>query len=109
MFTNRFKLTALIIVLLGPCRWTGKLQPGAGSGGWKARITTSQFEGEGRRRDKPAPGRMFVVGRVLDPQGKPVPNASVMVYARFTALQLDTPAGGLYVKEIGHVPGDGQG
>ena len=23
----------------------------------------------------PAPGRMFVVGRVLDPQGKPVPNA----------------------------------
>ena len=28
----------------------------------------------------PAPGRMTVVGRVLDPQGKPVPNASVMVY-----------------------------
>ena len=27
-----------------------------------------------------APGRMTVVGRVLDPQGKPVPNASVMVY-----------------------------
>ena len=31
---------------------------------------------------KPGPGRMFVVGRVLDPQGKPVPGASVMVYAR---------------------------
>ena len=30
---------------------------------------------------KPAPGRMFVVGRVLDPDGKPVPDASVMVYA----------------------------
>jgi len=30
----------------------------------------------------PAPGRMFVTGRVLDPQGKPVPNAAVMVYAR---------------------------
>jgi len=30
---------------------------------------------------KPAPGRMFVVGRVLDPGGKPVSNASVMVYA----------------------------
>ena len=27
----------------------------------------------------PASGRMFVIGRVLDPQGKPVPNASVMV------------------------------
>jgi RNA polymerase sigma factor (sigma-70 family) len=31
---------------------------------------------------KPAPGRMFVVGRVLDPQGKPVPGAAVMVSAR---------------------------
>jgi RNA polymerase sigma factor (sigma-70 family) len=31
--------------------------------------------------EKPAPGRMFVVGRVLDPQGKPVPDAAVMVYA----------------------------
>ncbi len=30
---------------------------------------------------KPAPGRMFVVGRVLDPDGKPVPGATVMVYA----------------------------
>ncbi len=32
-------------------------------------------------KPKPAPGRMFVVGRVLDPGGKPVSNASVMVYA----------------------------
>ena len=31
---------------------------------------------------KPAQGRMFVTGRVLDPHGKPVPNAAVMVYAR---------------------------
>ena len=31
---------------------------------------------------RPAPGRMFVTGRVLDPQGKPVPNAAVMIYAR---------------------------
>jgi hypothetical protein len=30
----------------------------------------------------PAPGRMFVVGRVLDPEGKPVPDAAVMVHAR---------------------------
>ena len=30
----------------------------------------------------PGPGRMFVTGRVLDPQGKPVPNATVMVNAR---------------------------
>ncbi len=31
---------------------------------------------------KPAPGRMFVVGRVLDPQGKPVPNATVAISLR---------------------------
>ncbi len=30
----------------------------------------------------PAAGRMFVVGRVLDPQEKPVPGAVVMVQAR---------------------------
>ena len=30
----------------------------------------------------PAAGRMFVVGRVLDPRGKPVPGAAVMVHAR---------------------------
>ncbi len=34
---------------------------------------------------KPAPGRMFVVGRVLDPGGKPVPGATVAVYARSLA------------------------
>jgi protocatechuate 3,4-dioxygenase beta subunit len=29
-----------------------------------------------------APARMFVTGRVLDPQGTPVPNAAVMIHAR---------------------------
>jgi hypothetical protein len=33
-------------------------------------------------KPQPAPGRMFVVGRVLDPQGKPVPGATVMASAR---------------------------
>ena len=31
---------------------------------------------------KPAPGRMFVVGIVLDPQGRPVPNATVAISLR---------------------------
>ena len=34
---------------------------------------------------KPAPGRMFVVGCVLDPSGKSVPDAAIMVYARSTS------------------------
>ena len=29
----------------------------------------------------PAPGRMYVIGRVLNPQGEPVPGAAVMAYA----------------------------
>ena len=35
----------------------------------------------------PAPGRMFVVGRVLDPRGNPVPEQlAVMVHARDLSL-----------------------
>ncbi|MGO9465510.1 MAG: hypothetical protein ACLQIB_57865 [Isosphaeraceae bacterium] len=33
----------------------------------------------------PAPGRMFVAGRVLDPEGKPVPGATIVVHARSLA------------------------
>ena len=58
---------------------------------------------------KPGPGRMFVVGRVLDPQGKPVPNASVMVYARSMILRMDAPAERLYPKELGRASSDGSG
>jgi len=32
---------------------------------------------------RPAPGRMLVTGRVLDPEGMPVSNATTMVFARF--------------------------
>ncbi len=46
----------------------------------------------------PAPGRMFVVGRVLDPTGKPVPGATIMVYARSLA---PGPAPYLSAKEPG--------
>ncbi len=56
--------------------------------------------------DKPAPGRMFVVGRVLDPQGKPVPDATVMVYAganRFLGPTKQDPSA------IGQARSDGSG
>jgi RNA polymerase sigma factor (sigma-70 family) len=33
-----------------------------------------------KNQPRPAGGRMTVGGRVLDPQGKPLPNASVMIY-----------------------------
>jgi hypothetical protein len=49
--------------------------------------------------ERPAPGRMFVVGRVLDPKGKPVPSAKVLAYAR------DLAPGPLpNVESSGHIP-----
>jgi hypothetical protein len=41
--------------------------------------TAAKADGAGQ---SPAPGRMFVVGRVLDPRGNPVPGATVMIHAR---------------------------
>ncbi len=58
---------------------------------------------------KPAPGRMIVVGRVLDPQGEPVPNASVMAYARTMVMGTFDPADRLYPREIGRATSDGSG
>ncbi len=49
--------------------------------------------------DAPAPGRMTVVGRVLDPQGEPVPGASVMVHASPKQAG-GTPAAGMRGPEI---------
>lgn len=58
---------------------------------------------------KPAPGRMFVTGRVLDAQGKPVPNASVMVYARNVSRGQDFPGDFLFSKKFGRTTTDGRG
>ena len=54
--------------------------------------------------------RMTVTGRVLDPQGKPVPGASVMVYARSTMMVglLASPER-IYPGEIGRATTDGSG
>ncbi len=59
-------------------------------------------------KPKPGPGRMFVVGRVLDPQGKPVAGAAVAAAARilsrraFGAEEMDQVV-------IGHVDADRSG
>ena len=57
----------------------------------KALIGPQREARRGRKNveQAPAPGRMFVVGRVLNPEGKPVPNATVMVAARAKALGSD--------------------
>ncbi len=57
----------------------------------------------------PAPGRMWVTGRVLDPQGKPVPGAAVMVHARSLALWRAYLLSRLSQVPIGEARADGSG
>ena len=57
----------------------------------------------------PAPGRMFVVGRVLDPQGKPVPNATVNVSARRKLLFASPGSEGCFPAPAGHGASDASG
>ena len=57
----------------------------------------------------PAPGRMFVVGRVLDPQGKPVPGATVMVQARVRRSEMPSVSKDRVRLVIGHADADGSG
>ncbi len=58
---------------------------------------------------KPAPGRMFVVGRVLDPEGKPVPHATVAASLRRKLLFAPIGSEGIFPTPIGHAASDGSG
>ncbi len=111
MLLHRLKFTVLTLLFLGtiasgavfvsqaPARQTGKPD---------LRQTAAKPSDV---NPKPGPGRMFVVGRVLDPVGKPVPGASVMVYARsiMTFNKEILVAGRSDLKEMGRAAGDGSG
>ena len=59
--------------------------------------------------DEPKPGRMFVTGRVLDPQRQPVSGASVMVYARPMHSKMNANLDRLHAKEFGRASTDRSG
>jgi len=80
MFVNKLRLIATTLLLLAA------VATGAGSltHSWASQDEPKRPQVADRPDDispHPGPARMFVVGRVLDPQGKPVPNAMTMVYA----------------------------
>jgi len=81
MFVNKLRLIATTLLLLAA------VATGAGylTHSWASQGESKQPQVVARPDDttqqRPAPGRMFIVGRVLDPEGKPVPNATTMVYA----------------------------
>ncbi len=58
---------------------------------------------------KPAPGRMFVVGRVLDPGGRPVAGATVTTAVRIKFSETVAGSERPTLSEIGHVDADGSG
>ena len=57
----------------------------------------------------PAAGRMYVVGRVLDPQDKPVPNATVNLSARRKLLFASAGSEGCFPAPAGHGASDASG
>jgi RNA polymerase sigma factor (sigma-70 family) len=84
MLMHKLKITAMALMLVsaitsGTVYLTHALamrdEPRKGTAGPQPKV-------DAKRDDAPAPGRMFVTGRVVDPQGKPVPNATAMVHAQ---------------------------
>ncbi len=59
--------------------------------------------------DAPAPGRMFVAGRVLDPDGKPVTNARAMVYASLKRSGRGERMASFSPSALGQAQSDGSG
>jgi len=112
MFVNKLRLIATTVLLLAAV---------ATGAGYLTHSLASRDEPkrqpDARRphrpddtTQRPAPGRMFVVGRVLDPQGRPVPNAMTMVYA---AIKQPGSGSGLLEKilptAVGQASSDGSG
>jgi protocatechuate 3,4-dioxygenase beta subunit len=95
MFFTKLRLIAVTLLLFAAV---------ATGAGFLTRSSATRDQPERQqvaaRRDdttqRPAPGRMFVVGRVLDPRGKPVPNAMTMVYAAIK----QPGSGGLIQKQM---------
>jgi hypothetical protein len=109
MLVNGNKRVALNLLLLGAfvigARATGQ-EPARQAGKPDLHAIAAKPD---EASPKPGSGRMFVVGRVVDPQGKPVPNASVMVYARLMTTRRPGSGDGTYPKELGRASSDGSG
>ena len=114
MLFHKLRFLAVTVVFVGAVAagagyWRSSLakqdEPAKSTAGQK-RANAAQTDGA---NEKPAPRRMFVVGRVLDPKGNPVPHAKVMVHARVKHLGAAVGVEGLYPAVIGDGNADGSG
>ena len=119
MLAGKVKHVALAVLLVGA------VATGAGFVGQVPALETAKSRPQDRQAGKPepgevaaktvdaiarpAPGRMFVVGRVLDPDGNPVPNATAMVYARSKGLSVSLLQDQSHPVPIGDARADGSG
>jgi RNA polymerase sigma factor (sigma-70 family) len=95
MLVDRLRLVLVAILLLGSAAvGLGYLAHAQGQN--RAPGTTAAGEPHAAATagapPAPAPGRMLITGRVLDPLSRPVPNATVMAYSHLRGSQ-DTVAG----------------
>ncbi len=109
MLIHKLKLTVLTLLCLGT------VAAGAGLVG-QAPVRQAEKPDlrpiaakPGDANPKPAPGRMFVTGRVLDPSGKSVPDATVMVYAFLKSLGRSDRVAPIWPSAIGQAGSDGSG
>jgi RNA polymerase sigma factor (sigma-70 family) len=100
MLVNKLRVVAFALLLLGPVvAGAGLVAQAKTRQAGKPDLHSSTAKVEDNAT--PGPGRMFVTGHVLDPDGKPVSGASVMVYARPTRFGTIAPLDRLYAKEFG--------
>ena len=114
MMYRKLNLVALTLLLLGALATTAGYfsRTWAGNAGPSSPMAARQTPAATRPDEpaaKPAPGRMFVVGRVLDPQGKPVPGATVTASVQVKFSSALPGLGRTALTEIGHVDADASG
>jgi hypothetical protein len=107
MLLNRLTLAPLTFLFVGaPAASFGGQEPAHQAGKPDVSVIPAK---PGDASPKPVAGRTFVVDRVVDPQGKPVANASAMVYARSVIFRMGSPMDRIYPKELGRASSDGSG
>jgi hypothetical protein len=114
MFVHKLKILALALLLFGAVATSaGYLARAQARNDEPQRLAGSRQSPAAARPDdsapKPAPGRMFVVGRVLDPEGKPVPGATVVASARAKLAARVAGPEEQNPMVVGHAEADGSG
>jgi RNA polymerase sigma factor (sigma-70 family) len=114
MLVHKMRFLAMTVLILGAVAtsagyWNHSLakqdEPVKSPPGQKLAIVAKPNDAN----EKPPRGRMFVVGRVLDPAGKPVPHAKVMVHSRVKHLGEAVGIAGLYPSVMGDGHADDSG